>query len=661
MATDVERLAIALEARTNTFERQLAAATRKMDQEAGRMEARTRALTSNVERQMGSIKAATITRALAPIGAALAGALSIGTVAAFSDAFTRVQNSLRVAGLEGEELRSTYQQLFDVAQRQGAPLEATATLYGRVAAAQKELGVTSQQIVNFTEGVGVALRVAGTDARAASDALLQLGQAIGSGVVRAEEFNSILEGARPVLVAVANGLKEAGGSVATLRTLVTEGKVSSAAFFAAFEAGRPVLDDLARNAVPTISQGLEKLKNEAINAVGAINNLTGFTRTLGGAMDSVAGAVREAANALGALQKGYADAAMARGRFIDQGGEDTIQDAFEGAFGNTGVVRPRRPAEAQVTRQAAPDGIRFFDSDREAERGRARLDRPRPVSLADPRFAVPGKGGAGAGGGGGKTASDYDREVESLNRKTAALQLEIQTFGQSAEAISKAKVEQELLNAVQKDGVVASEAQRQKISELAAAFAETEAKLKSMRDAQEQAAELQKFIGSSVSGFFSDVISGGKNAEEALSRLIKKLAEAALQAALLGDGPLAGIFGTKGGGGLIGALVSGFTGGAGGGVGAPMRLVGAPSLDVGTSNVPRDMVANIHKGEMIIPAYDAALIRKGAAGRPASQPVNLNLSIDARGATPDAVRLLEQRIPGIVMQTVQQGRMRGAL
>ncbi len=151
-------------------------------------------------------------------------------------------------------------------------------------------------------------------------------------------------------------------------------------------------------------------------------------------------------------------------------------------------------------------------------------------------------GGTGRSAAGrAQRISDYEREVEALNRRTQALSLDIATFGQSAQAISKAKVEQQLLNALQKDGVTVSDEQRAKISELAAGFTEAEARLREMKDAQQAFADLQNFIGQSLSGFFSDVVSGGKNAEDALMNLTKRLADAAFQAALLGQGPLAGI------------------------------------------------------------------------------------------------------------------------
>src|SRR5690606_18702903 len=126
---------------------------------------------------------------------------------------------------------------------------------------QKELGISGEELLGFTDKIAVALRVSGKSAAESSGALLQLSQALGSGVVRAEEFNSILEGAQPIAQAAAAGLKEAGGSVAKLRQLVVDGKVSSEAFFRAFEAGSVILEDKVANAELTVSQGFVRFQN----------------------------------------------------------------------------------------------------------------------------------------------------------------------------------------------------------------------------------------------------------------------------------------------------------------------------------------------------------------------------------------------------------------
>lgn len=222
------------------------------------------------------------------IAGAFAGAVALRGAQQLIDASTRIENSLKVAGLAGEELSSVYDRLFASAQRNAAPVESLVTLYGRATLVQKELGASTEDLLGFTDNVALALRVAGTDAQTASGALLQLSQALGSGTVRAEEFNSIQEGALPVLQAVAAGLAEAGGSVAKLRGLVIDGKVSSEAFFRAFEAGSVVLQEKVANAELTVSQGFVRLQNVLIDTAGKFDTATGASTRTGTALDAVA-------------------------------------------------------------------------------------------------------------------------------------------------------------------------------------------------------------------------------------------------------------------------------------------------------------------------------------------------------------------------------------
>ncbi|XKM40324.1 tape measure protein [Rhizobium ruizarguesonis] len=207
------------------------------------------------------------------------------------DAGTRISNSLKVAGLSGKELDAVYQKLLVSAKNNAAPLETLVTLYGRASQSQKELGVNSEQLLAFTNNVALALRVAGTDATTASGSLLQLGQALGSGTVHAEEFNSILEGTPTIAQAVAIGLKEAGGSVARLKALVVDGKVSSEAFFRAFEAGAPVLQDKVAGATLTLDQHLTNLQTSLIDAARRFNESSEASKTFGTAIDQVSGFV----------------------------------------------------------------------------------------------------------------------------------------------------------------------------------------------------------------------------------------------------------------------------------------------------------------------------------------------------------------------------------
>ena len=292
-----ERLVVMLEARITEFEKRMRQAEQRGTKTYHGLRQKSRSATRAMEADMAR-SSASINRALATtaarigaFGAAFAGARAVAGYNRLADAATAMANSLRVAGLEGAELTRVYEKLFASAQRNSTPINALVDLYSKLALTQTELGVSSDDLIRFTDGIAVALKVAGTDANTASGSLLQLSQALGGGVVRAEEFNSILEGTPTIAQAVARGLKEAVGSVAELRKLVVGGEVSSTAFFRAFEAGSAQLREQADTSQTTVAQAMTRIGNSLVTVVGEFDQATGASESLARILGEVADAV----------------------------------------------------------------------------------------------------------------------------------------------------------------------------------------------------------------------------------------------------------------------------------------------------------------------------------------------------------------------------------
>lgn len=280
MATDLERLVVQLSADVKGYQNALNRAQGITNRQARTIESRFASMNKRLSASYSGLAA----------GAAKAFAL-IGGAQGFrqlSDSATRIDNSLKVAGLSGEALEGVYQKLFVAAQKNAAPLETLVQLYGRVALVQGELGVSSEEIINLSSNVALALRASGQSSQEASGALLQLSQALGSGVVRAEEFNSILEGAPTILQAAAAGIKQAEGSVSKLRQIMLDGNLSSKAFFDGINAGAPVLEEKVAGAVLTVDQRLENLRTALTNATREFNNSSNAANTFGSAIDNMA-------------------------------------------------------------------------------------------------------------------------------------------------------------------------------------------------------------------------------------------------------------------------------------------------------------------------------------------------------------------------------------
>lgn len=242
--------------------------------------------------------------AIGPIkafAAATAAAFSAGAIISASDAYTKLQNQIKLAGNEGKALADVQGRLFEVANKNGVAVQDLGTLYGRTALAAGSLGVKQQEILNLTEGVAAALRLGGRSASESSGALLQLSQALGAGTVRAEEFNSILEGAPEIARAAAVGLFGTADAVSQVRNRVIEGTLSSKEFFDALTVGLEQTKATAESLPLTIGQGMTILRNGFIAVVGAINDVTGAAGMLGNALGSAGAALTSAANGVRAF------------------------------------------------------------------------------------------------------------------------------------------------------------------------------------------------------------------------------------------------------------------------------------------------------------------------------------------------------------------------
>lgn len=633
MATDLERLVVQLSADVRGYENALNRAVGVTNRQARSIESRFR--------KMNSVLSSTVSGIAT--GAAKAFAL-IGGAQGFrqlSDSATRIDNSLKVAGLSGEALEGVYQKLFVAAQKNAAPLETLVQLYGRVSLVQNELGVSSDQIINLSNNVALALRASGQSSQEASGALLQLSQALGAGVVRAEEFNSIQEGAPTILQAAAAGIEQAGGSVAKLRQIMLDGSLSSKAFFDGINAGAPVLEQKVASAVLTIDQRLENLRTALTNAAREFNASTHAANTFGNAIDNVTafvnsvdmdGLAADIGSIIGLLNSGAVAAnnfAVELGRLsglanIGQGiisaldsdgdgklsalgGALTVESTVKGSEKIVDNTQKRLDLERQIAEiksnpanvlggaeirmlegqlkdlqvsaaktastviqdtlnktplkypKAAPDlGV--------AAPVAAATGGPKftPIDITDPKYKPPASassGRKGKKGGGGSRANDYEREVQQIQQRTAALRAETQAqaglnplINDYGFAVEYASAKQDLLNAAKEAGLTITPELEANIEALAKAYGNASVESERLAESQDkvkQAAEDFKSTSKDItSGFISD-LRNGTSAAQALSNALNKVLDKVI------DIGLNSIFGIGGaGGGLFGGLFS---------------------------------------------------------------------------------------------------------
>ena len=96
--------------------------------------------------------------------------------------------------------------------------------FAQIYARLRPIGLTLEQVSTAYNGFNTAAKLSGTTSAEASAAFLQLSQALGTGVLRGEELNSVFEQTPAVVQAIA---QEMGVPIGQIRELAKEGQISS--------------------------------------------------------------------------------------------------------------------------------------------------------------------------------------------------------------------------------------------------------------------------------------------------------------------------------------------------------------------------------------------------------------------------------------------------
>lgn len=609
-------LVVDIEGRVDKLEKAMAKANDVQRRGTKSLEARARQSAQNIERSYAKAVSG-IRNTVSSIGNVFAGVVSANAAKDLIDSSIKIQNQLKTTGLAGKELKGVYDQLFDSAQKNATPLEALVTLYSRTSGAAKDLGASQNDLLRFTDGVSLAMRVSGQSAGESAGALLQLSQALGNGKIQAEEYNSLLDAGRPILQAVASGMTEAGGSISNLTRLVKDGKVSSEAFFRAFLAGLPTLQQQVAGSEATISSSFVRLQNVLIDAAGRFNHSAEASKAFGSVIDGVAASINSfdvdnlitqieavttaVQNSIATLnswadQLGTLTGAGNLGELIVNSlpGDTTVKSIAGMKIIQTDAVQRRITdafsAPATNSGGLTPEQIKAFATNSGAIAGaEAAAKVPRlpaapaaeavkPVSLADypvpPTSAAPGSASGASRRGGGGSSDSFARELQELQSRTQAVQSA--TAAQAAlnpliddygAALATAQAKQQLMNAAQQQNKTVTPEMAAQIDAAAQAYGRATATAEQLQEQQDNVRRsAEEALGTArdvTKGLITDLASG-KSGAEALSNALAKIGDAILNNLLDKVFDLKNFTGTgSAGGGLFGAIGSllGFSGG----------------------------------------------------------------------------------------------------
>ena len=230
-------------------------------------------LNSELEQTDG--KASAAAGGLGKIGSVLAGFASLSFAKSMldtADAMQSINTQVRQVVSSESEYLAVQRQLLDVANNTRASLESTANLYVSTSRALKDYGYTQQEILTFTEATNNAMAIGGVQAQQQAAALMQLSQALGSGVLQGDEFKSIAEAAPILLDTIAEYM---GKSRAEIKKLGSEGQLTADVIFKAISGASEKFGEQAAKMPMTMGQALTVFSNNWQSMVSKLLNDSG--------------------------------------------------------------------------------------------------------------------------------------------------------------------------------------------------------------------------------------------------------------------------------------------------------------------------------------------------------------------------------------------------
>ena len=257
------------------------------------------AATRETQRSLSELNSqlATVRSSAAGLAGAWASAFATHQLIAFADTWNQLNGRLRLASSSSEDYVQSQRVLMEISQRTGTSLEANSNLYSRIAQSLREAGYASSDVAKVTETVATSLKLSGASTEEASSVITQLSQALGSGVLRGEEFNAIMESGGRLAKLLADGL---GTTVGGLRNMANNGELTTdkiVPLLTNVQILRKEFDTLPAS----ISGSAQKVQNAFLAWVGGANDAVGASSTLSGVLDGLANNIDDVANTAGIL------------------------------------------------------------------------------------------------------------------------------------------------------------------------------------------------------------------------------------------------------------------------------------------------------------------------------------------------------------------------
>ena len=213
----------------------------------------------NTEKSAGNLYS-TLSKVATAIGAASLVKSFIST----SDEMTQITAKLNLINDGSRTTAELQNAIYNSAERARGSFMDTATLVARLGMNAKDAFKSNQEMIDFAENLNKSFKIAGASAQEQASVILQMSQALASGVLRGQEFNAVMSGAPNVMQNVAQYLHV---SVGSLREMAAQGQISASVVKNALLSATATINNQFNEIPLTFSDVMTSAKNKLVDGL----------------------------------------------------------------------------------------------------------------------------------------------------------------------------------------------------------------------------------------------------------------------------------------------------------------------------------------------------------------------------------------------------------
>lgn len=217
--------------------------------------------------------------------------VGIKKVLDLSDTLTQTTARLNMMNDGMQTTEELQQMIFAAAQRSRGSYQDSADAVAKMGIMAKDAFNSNAELVAFVEQLNKQFTIAGTSQEGISAAMLQLTQAMGSGVLRGEELNSVFEQAPTIIQSIADYLDVPIGQI---RNMAAEGQITADIVKNAMLSVADETNAKFESMPKTIGQVWQSIKNQALmesqpilQKINEIVNTDKFNNLVDGAIGAI--------------------------------------------------------------------------------------------------------------------------------------------------------------------------------------------------------------------------------------------------------------------------------------------------------------------------------------------------------------------------------------